>query len=109
MRGVLESTGLPPLAFISKTQRCVAHVFVLRVTDVLDEWPEAAERQRHWVRARRRGAAGRSLGSRRCVCGSHSVSRAWVRHQCRVPDAIARCRHVWMRQALEAWRERAGL
>lgn len=56
VRGVLESSPLPPLPFTSKTQRCTAHVFVMRVTDVLDEWPEAAERTRHWVRARREAA-----------------------------------------------------
>ena len=56
--------------FTSKTHRCVAHVFVMRVTEVrahaplrasarahaislqeLAVWPERHERQREWVRA----------------------------------------------------------
>ena len=30
--------------------KCLAHIFVLRVLEVLDSWPESQERQRLWVR-----------------------------------------------------------
>ena len=92
--------------FTSKTHRCVAHVFVMRVTEVrarlplpalahatslqeLAVWPERHERQREWVRAPERP-------------GRDARSDAPA-PQCLVPDAIARCRHAWMQEALQQW------
>jgi hypothetical protein len=36
--------------------RCVAHIFVLRVGEELEAWPEHPQRQRRWVRAATNGA-----------------------------------------------------
>ena len=82
--GPLAAQELGSFRFTSKTHRCVAHVFVMRVTEArlcrstarrvsrsrltasltqeLAVWPERHERQREWVRARAHAAGMR----RRC-------------------------------------------
>lgn len=55
--------------------KCIAHMFVLHVAEMLDVWPESEERQRIWVP---------------------------------LVDAVWRCRHDWMREALLTWVKRKG-
>jgi len=56
--GFLQEPSLGEFTFKSKKHerlgsahkgRCVAHMFVLEVTEELQEWPERLERQREWV------------------------------------------------------------
>ena len=76
---LLQEPLLGPFPFRSgKTQgaspspsppMCLAHMFALRVTEELAHWPEAAQRQRQWVRRRRhrrRAAAAISADHNLC-------------------------------------------
>lgn len=55
--------------------RCLAHMFVMRVAEELDTWPEYPQRSRLWVP---------------------------------LAEAGGKCRHPWMRDALQAWIARQG-
>lgn len=84
VRGILElpmvgtftfSSGKAERLQAAHKGRCSAHMFVLSVGEVLDEWPEGGQRHRVW---------------------------------CSIPEAYARCRYDWMREALAAWLVRKG-
>ena len=59
-------------------------------------WPEKDERPRFWVRGEARARVCVAVTTADLCAVSLSV-------QCRVPDAIARCRHEWMKLALRQW------
>lgn len=50
--------------------RCIAHVFVMRVAEELDQWPEQTVREREWFS---------------------------------LQEALRKCCHAWMREALSSW------
>jgi len=61
VRGTIASTTapMPAYEFTSRSKlkagcdpieaTCVAHVFTMQVTEVLDHWPEEGERARYWL------------------------------------------------------------
>lgn len=56
MRGELDVPGLGEFRFSSNKpgrdggpRHCTAHMYALHVTEVLEDWPEARERQRAWM------------------------------------------------------------
>eukprot|EP00898_Chlorokybus_atmophyticus_P005624 jgi/Chlat1/6062/Chrsp4S06215 len=79
VRGVVEM-ALDSVDFFSAREaeqgeaqgECRAHVFILRVTEQLDVWPEMHRRIRQWYP---------------------------------LSQAIEVCRHKWMRNSLESWRQ----
>jgi hypothetical protein len=64
-------------------------------------WPEKDERPRFWVRGEARARVCEAVTNADLCAASLSV-------QCRVPDAIARCRHEWMKLALRQWHSTAA-
>ena len=59
VRGELDTPGLGEFHFYSSKpghngvpRRCTAYMYVLHVSEVLEEWPEARERQRQWMAPR---------------------------------------------------------
>ena len=62
VRGDIDPRGLGVYEFFSKRNscQCKAHMYVMHVKEVLDEWPEKARRARKWVPLAG-GAAGREV------------------------------------------------
>eukprot|EP00879_Flechtneria_rotunda_P005753 GHRR01006054.1.p1 GENE.GHRR01006054.1~~GHRR01006054.1.p1 ORF type:complete len:218 (+),score=61.62 GHRR01006054.1:400-1053(+) len=84
VRGSIEEPMLGTFCFQSAKQerihnvhqgRCRAYMFVMRVAEELEIWPECPDRQRCWVL---------------------------------LSEASSKCRHQWMRDALNAWILRQG-
>eukprot|EP00887_Chlorella_sp_A99_P005778 scaffold1.g5778.t1 len=83
VRGELEGPALGAFPFHSNKAerlhtankgRCIAHVFVLHVTEELADWPEARQRQRVWVPLREAAARARDDWMREALA-------AWVRRR----------------------------
>jgi len=84
VRGSIEEPLVGAFRFASSKQshsnnahqgRCLAHMFVMRVAEELETWPEYPQRRRCWVP---------------------------------LAEAGSKCRHQWMRDALQAWINRNG-
>jgi diphosphoinositol-polyphosphate diphosphatase len=84
VRGTIEEPMVGSFSFQSAKQerqhnvhqgRCRAYMFVMRVAEELEAWPEGTERQRCWVP---------------------------------LAEASSKCRHQWMRDALNTWIDSKG-
>lgn len=87
----------------SKEQDKIHHMFAMRVTEVLPQWPEMNARERKWV-----GIARKHANRTGCMHASihHPPSRipdicVDSVNQVSVAEAREVCKHAWMTEALD--------
>lgn len=100
--------------------KCIIHMFVMHVADELPVWPEMAQRQRFWVSTHLPMRHLLRMLATNCLyrmsyplCLGAGIScssrRKFPEHlQLSVEEACAKCRHPWMREALQMWLEQRG-
>ncbi|CAL9751698.1 unnamed protein product [Musa acuminata subsp. burmannicoides] len=90
----------------SKEQDKIHHMFAMRVTEVLPQWPEMNARERKWV-----GIARKHANRTGCMHASSHPSSSFTDpslivffdsvNQVSVAEAREVCKHAWMSEALD--------